>query len=162
MPKRDPRPPEDILVSIATKAANVRTAAPSLSERIEQFAEYLSKMPGRIEAYCYGSHPEADSPEAAARMSLVLRFFREGKAWMLSYGTYHEGHSDDPENPVNYKPLDDAPLKIKLAAVRMFPDLLAAIDKSQDELVKEITDATAEYDVFAKSLKVRVRLPEGV
>src|SRR5687768_4976542 len=40
-----PRPPEHVLSSIAKKAADVRAAATGLSERIESFERYLSKLP---------------------------------------------------------------------------------------------------------------------
>lgn len=155
MPKVDPRPPAQIIESITVKAANVRTAATALSERIEEFQEYVTRLPGRVEAVVYGDHPDAMSPDEHALLSLVLRFHREGKAWMLSYGTHHEEVNNDPDNPVKYQPLTDAPLRIKLAAVKMFPAMLSAVEKSQDDLVKEIESATAEYDAFAQALKIK-------
>lgn len=148
--KKDTRPPAQILESIAKKATNVRVAATALAARIDKFVDYLAKSPGRVEAYAYGDHP--DGSDAQFPRSLTLHFHREGKGWALDYGTYQDGYHDDPENPVDYKPLGEAPLKYKIAAVKMFPLLLEAIDREQDSLVKEIEGASSEFDDFYATL----------
>jgi hypothetical protein len=151
MPKQDARPPAQILDSIAKKSADLRVAANELAERIDKFVEYLGKTPGRVEAYAYGEHPDGIGDPQFPR-ELVLYFTREGKGWGLEYGTYHSGFNDDPDNPVELKRLSEAPLKFKLAAVKMFPKLLDAIERQQDNTVKEIKTTAAEFDAFFASL----------
>lgn len=151
MPMQEARPPAQILNSIAQKAARVRVVANDLSVRIDKFVDYLSKAPGRVEAYAHGDHPDGNGDRQFPR-SLVLHFTREGKGWMLEYGTFQDGYNDDPENPVTMKPLGEAPLKFKIAAVKMFPKLLEAIERKQDEVVEEIEDTSKDFDAFFASL----------
>jgi len=162
MSKSDTRSPQEVLQSIGTNATAVRNAATGLSECIEEFQTYLSKLPGRVEAECFGVHPDAESLEQAESMSLVLRFHRDGKGWRLSWGSYYDQYHNDPDHSVEFKPLDTAPVKIKVAAVKMFPNLLVAIELSNEALVKKIEEAKAEYRSFADSLDNRKRLKEGV
>ena len=157
----DSRPPTEILDSISKKASDLRDAAETLTERITWFEEYLAKLPGRVETDYYGPHPDAETAQEEAEMSLVLKLHRTGKIWSLSYGSHHEGWNDNPENAVEFKPLVEAPLKFKIAAVKLFPNVLAAIEKSQDKLVAETKKAVTEVDKFTDSLprlKERVRL----
>jgi hypothetical protein len=149
-----PRPPVDeVLASIRKKAGDVRDAANGLNKRIDEFEEILSALPGRTEAYHFGPHPDEDGTDPLNPRSLVIGLEHQGKGWQLVCGTFVQGYNDDPDNPVDYKPLIDAPLKFKLAAIEMFPDLLTAIANQQDKLVKKIQKASATYDQFAQSLK---------
>jgi hypothetical protein len=150
MSKQEARAPAQILDSIAKKAVEVRVAANDLSARIDKFVDYLSKTPGRVEAYAYGDHPDGSDPQFPR--SLALHFDRAGKGWALEYGVYQDGYNDDPENPVTFKPLAEAPLKFKIAAVKMFPKLLEAIERQQDDVVKEIKEAAEEFDAFFTTL----------
>jgi hypothetical protein len=151
MPKKDARPPAQVLDSIAEKAAEVREEANGLGECIDTFVTYLSKTQGRVETYAYGSHPDGPGDHQHSQ-SLALHFTREGKGWTLEYGTYIDGYNDDPENPVTYKPLSEAPLKYKIAAVKMFPKLLEAMERKQERLVEEIQEAKADFNTFMLAL----------
>ena len=148
MPSK-PRPPLEIEKSIDEKASQVREAASELNKRIEFFEEYLSRLRGKVEAFTYIAHPERDDP--MDNLELGLKFHREGKAWQISYGDYKPLYHD--EHPIDWKPLREAPLKLKIAGVMMFPDLLQAIERSQLQLVAKITEAIKEFDDFAASLK---------
>ena len=150
--KRIVRDPSEIVESIGQKAASVKDAVAALTGRIEQFQTYLGGVRGRVESYCYGAHPDADSEEDRNLMSLCLWLHKEGKEWVLSWANHDERHTHYDDYTMNFKPLVDAPLKIKLAAVKMFPDVLETIEKSQSELVRQVTKATEEYDAFAASL----------
>jgi hypothetical protein len=83
----------------------------------------------------------------------VLRLHRSGKEWALSYAEHHAQFNDE-NDPPEFKPLSDAPLKFKMAAVKMFPNLLEAIEKSQDKLLADLNQTAAEFDAFAASLKI--------
>jgi len=146
-----------LLESISTKSVKAKMAANALTERIEQFATLLAQLPGRIETSFYGRWPDAQSAEDAAFLSLGLWFHREGREWVLSWAKVDDRASYDPENTIGWRPLNDAPLKIKLAAVGMFPDLLGAMEESQDKLIKELEDATNIYDEMVKSVVDRVK-----
>ncbi|MDB5318537.1 MAG: hypothetical protein JWN40_168 [Phycisphaerales bacterium] len=153
MATADSRPPRVLLESITSQAERVRQAAAELTKRIEHFQEWLGKVPGRVETDYYGDHPNAKDEEDRALMSFVIRLNRSGKEWILSYATHDERWSHESSGPfTEFKPLVDAPLKTKIAAVKMFPNILAAIEKSQIELVSELDAATSEYDAFAATL----------
>lgn len=154
MAKADPRPPKVILESIKSHAEKVREAAAELTKRVEHFEQCLGKIPGRVETDYYGDDPDPDNPEEAAAVSLVIRLHRSGKNWTLSYA-YHDlrWSHDESGGFTEFKPLVDAPLKIKIAAVKMFPNIFAAIEMSQKKLVTELEAATAEYDAFVATLR---------
>lgn len=147
---RDSRPSVEVLESIRQKARSVRIAASDLTRRIDAFVEYLSEMPGRTEACVYGEHPDGSGNQF--HQSLMLQFQREKSGWGLRYGTFVEGFNDDPENPVDVKPIGDAPLRYKLAIVKLFPDLLEAIEREQSTMVKTLEKATSDLDAFLATL----------
>lgn len=149
MPDKDPRPPADVLTAIDRKSQTIRQEAEKLSSRIEQFEGYLGKLPGRVETICFGRHPDAKTAEDEVLLCLALRLHREGKEWILSWASYHEMFQDEP---MKFSRLLDAPLRIKIAAVKMFSDFLLAIEKSQDKIVEELKNASHEYDEFMRAI----------
>jgi hypothetical protein len=154
MAKADPRPPKVILESITNQAEKVREAAAELTKRIEHFQQCLGKIPGRVETDYYGADPDADNAEDHFFQALVIRLHRTGKNWTLSYAFHDERRSVEESGPfTEFKALVDAPLRIKIAAVKMFPNILAAIEMSQKKLVTELEAAAAEYDAFAATLR---------
>jgi len=120
----------------------VQDAANQLMIRIVGFQNHLNTIPGRVDAICTGPHPDHGL--------LVLKWHRDGSSWIISYS---QSTSDNLADHIVYTPLKDAPLKIKIAAVRLFPKMLEATEKSQLDKVDEINRAIAEYDEFAKGLK---------
>ncbi len=142
--------PAEVIQEIAEKANTVRGAATALTQRIEMFENYLSKVKGRVETMCFGLHPNAETEEESAELMLCLKFHRVDKAWIISWADFHQQYHS--ENPMSFSPLVDAPVKIKLAAIPMFSDLLESIAKSQDRLVEQITKGTQSFDAFAETL----------
>ena len=142
--------PSELIASIESKAVTVRDAATTLSDRIKTFEQYLSRIKGRVETLCFGEHPDATTDEEQAYLSLCLKYHRDGKDWKISWSRYHESYHQD--HAMDFSLLVDAPVKIKIGAIKLFPDLLEAISKSQDRLVKEIEDATEGFDAFAATL----------
>ena len=141
------RPPSEIIASIAEKSAAVREAATELTAHIVGFLEYLSTLKGRVETVTYGDHP--DYPERP-EVSLAIWFHKVGKEWELAYRSEHQEFAGDEPD---WKPLVNAPLNVKMAAVRMFPDVLTSIEKSQEKLTAEILSVSREYEQFAAKLK---------
>ena len=146
----DSRHAAQIIESINKKAGAVKDSAAALNERIRHFEQYLGSLPGRVDTIFYGWHPEEHEPW----MSLAIRLHREGKDWVLSCGTYDERavSREGADYDVGYKRITDAPLKWKMAAIKQFPNLLAQIEKSQDQLIEEMDKVAAEFDVFAATL----------
>jgi hypothetical protein len=140
-------PPTEVLHAIQRKATQVRDAAALLTQRIEQFELYLSQLNGRVETYTWAVHPNSN-PQFPLELGLGL--IRSAKSWNLIWTTLAPGQ--DPAE-LDWSLLKKASLKIKIAGTRMFPDLLDAIEKSQDSLVKNIQQAVADYDAFAATLK---------
>ena len=162
MPIKVNRTPEAIVRAITEKSKSVRDFATELSDRIVDFRDFLAQLPGRVAATAWGRHPDSDQMTEEDQLnlgdySLGLSFDREGKDWALTYTSSHE--ADDM--PLEWKPLHEAPLKIKIAAIKLFPDLLSAIETSQDVLVKEISQAITDYDAFAASMKAKAQTKEG-
>jgi hypothetical protein len=144
----EPRPPSQIIESIDTKAATVRDAAQILTKCIEQFEEYLSRVSGRVEAKHFGRHPDRDGP--GDPRELVLKFHRSGKSWIISCADYHPQYHED--HPMEWTPLKESSLKLKIAGVRMFPELLESIEIEQDSLVKRIRRTTNKHVEFMSTL----------
>jgi hypothetical protein len=108
-------------------------------------------MPGRVEAIAQGPHPDT---HPQFELFLCIRLYRDGKDWRLSWVTYHDGCDDPEDTHFDWQPLVDAPLKYKMAAVNIFPDLLQSIEKSQAELVSGIRNASRNYDILARTLNL--------
>lgn len=150
----------DLLQAIESNSSIVRDAANALTHRIVAFEEYLSKVPGRVETALRCEHPDIHEGTAY----LVIAFQRQGKEWGLYYGTerpqlpgnFTLGALLSPRQPTEFKPLRDAPLKYKVAAISQLPDLLQAMIKTQSELADEIVRATSDFDAFASTIGVKV------
>ena len=149
MRKKSPRSAPEVVASIEDHAVGVRNAADEMTKRIEEFQGYLGTLRGRVDTTHFGTHPDSDGPEY--ELELAIRLHRQQKAWLLSWSNYHPDYHE--EHPMEWQPLKEAPLKIKIAAIRMFPDLLEAIEKSQIRLAREIEKATTEFDAFTETLK---------
>ena len=147
MSKQDFRPPPAVVESIKEHAAAVREEAKELTKRIEQFEAYLATVKGRMDTTHFGRHPDCDPEED---LDLAIRLHRSGKEWVLSWANHNSGYHE--EHAMDWQLLKEAPLKIKIAAVQMFPDFLEEIEKSQIRLAKEIRRATTEFDEFIKKL----------
>ena len=149
MPVKKVRPADEIKESIAAKSERVREAASEITDRITRFEEFLAKMPGRTEALHVIRDPNAHDEDDMAAFGLKVH--RVNKEWIISYAEYE---IDDAQS-ANWKRLSEASLRTKLTAIKMFPDLLAAIEDSQDELVKEIEQAGSDFDKFAAKLGMK-------
>ena len=143
------RPPQETIAAINEQSMLVKSAATQLSNRIEIFSAWLGNLPGRVETTYYGQHPDDDG---SGMLSFCLRLHRDGKAWIISFGNHHEQYNN--EYPVEWKPLTEAPVRLKLLAIAQFPDLLEAIEKSQKQLATQIESACAEFDKFAANLGI--------
>lgn len=128
--------PPDIIQRIADKSLVVRENALQLSLRISQFEEWMSKLPGKVEAMY---------KDVSSRTDFTLFFRRDGKEWriMVSLNRF---------NPPDWIPLVDSGLNIKMQAIRLFPDLLLAVQSAQDELVNDLQRTVADFDEYVKEL----------
>jgi hypothetical protein len=62
---------------------------------------------------------------------------------------------NDPE--FDWKPLKEASLKIKVAAVDAFPDLLTKIEKSQDALIHDLSSAADKAAAFLSAFSTQAK-----
>jgi hypothetical protein len=146
--KKRHRPPPEVIESIQDQAISVREAAGELTKRIKQFEVYLAALKGRVDTVHFGIHPNSSGEQDP--LELAIRLHRKAKEWVLSWSDYHPQYHE--EFGMEWQPLKEAPLKIKIAAIRMFPDFFEAIEKSQIRLAEKLTEATSEFDAFAKTL----------
>ncbi len=124
-----------------------------MTNQIADVQTYLSKLRGRTDARAYGHHPDQyEDSEAPFTISLAIRLHRSDKDWILSYGTASDAN---PEDEPSWEPLLNAPLEIKMAAVDIFPDLMAGIESSQSELVEKVAKAINKLQTFSSALKIQ-------
>jgi hypothetical protein len=147
----------EIPSSIARKATEVHVAAQGLTKCIEDFANYLASLPGKVETVLWiADECDANLPEELISGYLV-KFHREGKRWTLSFD--HTRAID--EGPPEYRPLVEAPLNAKLRIIEKFPDFLVKMEASQDELLEKIRSTDSRFREFLSGLATRTPKQEG-
>jgi hypothetical protein len=144
MASKPNRDPSEILGAISEKARQVKEAAVLLTDNIEVIQTYLASIKGRTETACSGVHPDDINSER----SLTLKFHKDGSSWTISWARV----VNDEDIPFTFKPLLQAPLRIKVAAARMLPDLIEFIEDQQDKLLNEVNEAANTLDAFYKKL----------
>lgn len=162
MAERPKRPPSEVLQGIERQATAVREAANAVSGRIEQFEHYLANLPGRVETTLHVRHPDGGGGTSVlGETTLAIRLARDGSTWKLVVGTSHVSLIRGFDPTIEWRPLVDAPLKWKVAAVKSFPDFLTAVEKSQAELVEELNSVVADYDHFASGVIPPPKIQRG-
>jgi len=144
------REPAKILEVIKEGAVEVKDAAAELTATIQHYENYLAHIPGRVYAACFGKHP--DDLDADNKCSLFLQFCKQGSEWKIMWSKVIDV-LDDFETTM--KPLVDAPLTVKIAAVDMFPDLIESIENNQRELINQVKEANARLEKYIKTLPVK-------
>lgn len=100
-----------------------------LNIKIAALERYLGGLPGRMPATIDIGN------------GMALTFCRSGKIWRLII-TEHNGDS----------PIISASVKAKVAAMQKLPELMAAINNTQNELLIGLLDAVESLDRFTKKL----------
>lgn len=121
-------------VNFLKKASQFKEAADKLSDRILAFEMYLRAMRGRCQA-------------AVETKEISLSFQKDGEGlWRLFYtdGSLNEGRTGL---------LHDATVRIKLLAIRLFPQLLEAMIGEHEKMVEQIQTSVREHDDFMAELK---------
>jgi hypothetical protein len=139
----------EVIKSIEGKSGKIKDLATAISDRIILFEKWLGTLPGRVDAAFWMDDPEED-PRSGALVG--LRVHRAGKQWLISYGFDSPGRN--PDEPVNWTPLAEAPLKFKLLALEYFPNLLASMEKQQDYLCQKMVQSAKDFDVFAATIGI--------
>lgn len=133
------------VVDIEDGATQIRSAATELTKRIRLYEHWLAHLPGRVEASC-----ELWTTENGEE-SLHLALRRQGKEWALVVFTRYEEQNAYSAETL----LRDAPLSTKIDAMRGFPKLLDAVLLNQGNLIKNASQAAAEFDDFARLLAIK-------
>jgi hypothetical protein len=103
----------------------IRNQATKLSEQFTAFEQWYNTLAGKIATeYCKGD--------------ICLAIKRQGKGWILLF---------------NDSPIQEASLKIKMAAVNMIPDLLLSVRVSQEVLIQELKEANNRMETVLLELK---------
>lgn len=105
----------NMIKQIQEKSLVVKKLASDLSNKIVEFTEILSTLPGRVQV-------ELDCKDFS------LRFDRSGSIWTIEVS----------ESGRPWKPLIEASLKTKMAAVNHFADLILAIVEGQKKLIEDL------------------------
>lgn len=144
------RSPNDVIAVISSQAASVRDAHSELMAKIAKVERWFSELPGRTETTCWKVFEEDFRHGNNKNLGLALH--RDKKVWRLDYGFYWDM---SPEDAVEWKPLSDAPVNVKLEAITMLPRLLESMEKTQRDLVKEMAKASKAVDDFIGSLETQ-------
>src|SRR5438874_822479 len=128
-----PIPTVDLLKRIEKDSNKVFVLGTKVSASIESLEEWLNRLSGRIEHECWG-----DTDREGLTFGVAIR--RIGKAWRLC-SSYAPAFSENPS--ITWEVLTDQPLRVKLAAVEMFPKLLGELAARQEELANSLTAAAA-------------------
>jgi hypothetical protein len=139
--------PAELLSAIEAGSRRINELATALTARIEAFEQWLNALPGRVETSLW-----IDDPAGDPQRSLIIELHRSGKRWILSYSWWHDEFSD-PGDPIQWTPLMEAPVTVKIAAVRAFPQLLQRMVETQQKLAKQITEAQSVFDDFARQIE---------
>jgi hypothetical protein len=138
-------PSKEVLDRIRKNGQLVRAVATDLTKQIKTFETWLEKLPGRVHASCkVGADEEGDT-------ETYLAFARHGKDWALSV------YKLDVQQDRYYDEtlLRDAPVETKTRMVEHFPDLLEAIAKRQEDVVKQAKESSKTFDAIAAELGIR-------
>jgi hypothetical protein len=139
------RKPAEVLESISAGAGEVKEVAAALTEKILIFEAYLSSVRGRVEAACWCKHPD----DIDEQRTLFLKFLKLKAEWQI-YWIRLSDLEEDVETEM--KPLIAASLRIKIAAVDAFPDLLESIEENQRELINQVKEATDRLNKYIETL----------
>lgn len=137
---------QDLLRVLETGATDVRSTGDELTRRIKAFETWLGKLPGRVPTSChlYDFDPAG---EIEKRLSLG----KSGKSWSLFVFDYDNRCEESSEHVL----LRDAPLSVKIAAMRKFPELLRAIADSQRSLIEDANKSISEFEIFAAQIGLK-------
>jgi hypothetical protein len=115
-----------------------------VSGQIVEFDAWLAGLPGKLEVEACTDNPNYD-PDYNSDRYLVVGIKRFTKEWGLAFVTAKESQHpdftyDDPE-PNEWKPLRDAPLRLKAEAVRLLPQLVEMFLREQKSLIEAMEPA---------------------
>ncbi len=137
------RPPAVVLESLKAKGATVRETATALTERIQKFQEFLSHLKGRTETRIYGPHPDGGDDGI---LSYCYWFHKEGNDWLISCAEHHEDYHGGHGHPLEWSPLVDASIKVKIAAAPVLVDFLDSMESAQDKTISKLQAACNQLD----------------
>lgn len=151
MPKIDPSPSlvEDTLKAtrlLADRRADVSAQAERMNACIERFESWVAAMPGRVQATISLAPPEPNHPEDPRDWALLVRITRDGKDWPVSWGYWEIG---DQDAGVNWKPLRESSIDIKLYLIPELPKLIVEMAVQQERLKSKIDEVATGFQEFA-------------
>ena len=127
-------PAADILRQLKENAPTIHKLSEQLTSRIKRFEDWCDAIPGRVETWwCF----RVDGDE------LTCRFHRDGKRWIISWDF-------EPWENATWRPLTDAPLEVKLAAIETFPEVPGHMLRAQQQLEERLRGAHESLKELAK------------
>jgi hypothetical protein len=125
--------------SLQARSVLLQQSSTRLSQCVTEFEKYLSNLPGRVPASI--AFPNFEGKY------LVLA--RDGKAWSLFVG--EKDHTKTtPKDKM--KLVRESSVLVKMEAVKLFPELLAAVADAQQSLIAQLRETEAGVDAFLRSL----------
>lgn len=125
---------------LADQRASVGTQAERLNACIQRFESWIAQVPGRVETVVYLSDPHSDGGHA-------VRISRDGKQWHISVSWYFEG---DDDRALDWKPLREVGIELKLLVLPNLPKLVVAMADSQEQLKSKIDAVASGFEKFAQ------------
>lgn len=133
----------DLLKKLERGAAQVRHAGDALTKRIRAFEEWMSGLPGRVEA----SHRISTNGPCSTHLAAE----KNGKEWRLTLYDFNEYDGETQ----NERLLRDASVADKAAAIFSLPELLSAMAKQQEFLASFAAESAQKFDEFAKTIGMK-------
>ena len=108
----------------------------------------MARMPGRVESVLLLPDPTPNDDDPRD-FNLAVRVARDGKIWPVSWGFWEVG--DAPE-AINWKPLREASIDIKLYVIPQLPRLIVQMAEEQEKLKARIERVADEFEAMASKL----------
>jgi hypothetical protein len=110
-----------------------------VSSRIEEFDAWLAALPGKVEVETSTTNPNFHPDFGSGGEHLVVGIRRIAKDWCLAFAEADEsGHPDstyDAPPEAAWKPVGNASLRIKSAALHLLPQLVELFLSKQKLLI---------------------------
>ena len=141
-------PVQQALSALADRHDRVKSLSDSLTERIQQFEEWIGTLPGRVPTTIALPDPDRND-----EYEIAIGLERAGKKWLVNYAYIFHGDYEG----VELKPLSEAGVKTKALVLPLLPKLIEAMVGSQERLAEQIEEANKEFDAFALRMKLPAR-----
>lgn len=141
----------DAVRDAAERLAREQSALSAQTDRLNacivRFEAWIGSLPGRVETTLGLPDPTPEENPPGLECELLVRLRREGKDWQLVWAFVELGD----ESSVNWKPLREAGVDIKLYVIPQLPKLVTRMADSQEELKRRVDAVASSFEEFTRT-----------